>query len=368
MKGWGRTKVPWRVWSRVVGSLLRFRRVGYLVVFVTSRCNLRCPFCLLSFQPPSRRDELTLDEFRLVARKLGPLVQLSLTGGEPFLRPDLPEVAGILLQQTRAPFVSVPTNGWFTDRITTFVREVLPQFPDSSFRLVVSIDALGEEHDRLRGSPGTFQRALDTSRALLELRRSHSNLVVDANAVVHTLNLERLPETLETLHRTIGFDNISLTWARGGLPNPSSNPDSLQAYLTQVETLRRLRGPQPRRALSSIWRAVAQVTREGVAQVLAGGGLPAPCVAGRNLVVLRQDGEVLPCEMLDCSLGNLLEYAGDLESLLASSRARALTRWIRQSGCACTYECAMSASVVWNLRRWPRVLQVIPGQIVKGGP
>lgn len=360
--------MSWRAWSRVAGSLLRFRRVGYLVVFVTSRCNLRCPFCLLSFQSPSRRSELTPEEFRRVARKLGPLVQLSLTGGEPFLRHDLSEVAGILLQRTRAPFVSVSTNGWFTDRITTFVREVLPRFPDSSFRLVVSIDALGEEHDRLRGRPGTFQRALETSRALLELRRSHFNLVVDANAVVHPLNQDRLKETLETLHRTLGFDNLSLTRARGGISNPSSNPDCPQRYLALVETLRRLRGPQRRRALSSMWRAVAQVTREGVAQVLAGGGLPAPCVAGRNLVVLRQDGEVLPCEMLDCSLGNLLEHAGDLGSLLASSRARALTRWIRRSGCACTYECAMSAGVVWNPRRWPRVLRVLPGQVGEGGP
>lgn len=357
MRGPGRMRVPWRTWSRVAGSLLRFRRVGYLVVFVTSRCNLQCPFCLLSFGFPPRRRELTLAEFGQVARKLGPLVQLSLTGGEPFLREDLPELAGVLLDRTRAPYVSVPTNGWFTGRITAFVRNVLPRFPHSSFRLVVSIDALGEEHDRLRGRPGAFQRALETSRALMDLRQGHPNLVVDANAIFHDLNQDRLKETLETLHRTLPFDNLSVTWARG---RPSDrSPDSLAKYQALLGSLNRLRGPRGKRALSAVWRAVGQLTREGVVHVLSKGRPAAPCVAGRNLVVLREDGEVLPCEMLDRSLGNLLDHDGDLASLLDSPRARDLIRWIRGSGCACTYECAISAGVVWNPLRWPAVLRLV---------
>ncbi len=357
----GRIRPLWRALARVAESLLRFRRVGYLVVFVTSRCHLQCPFCLLSSDPPGSRRELTLAEFRLLACKLGPLVQLSLTGGEPFLREDLAEIAAVLLTRTRAPYVSIPTNGWFTQRITAFVREVLPRFPLSSFRLVVSIDALGEEHDRLRGRPGTFQKALETSRALMDLRQSHPNLVVDANAVLHDMNQEHLKETLETLHKTLPFDNLSVTWARNRLSAPALGADSPGRYREILESLRRLRGPCENRALSAVWRAVAQVTREGVAQVLSEGRLPAPCVAGRNLVVLREDGEVLPCEMLDRSLGNLLEHDGDLQGLLASPQARDLTRWIQRSGCACTYECAMSAGVVWNPGRWPAVLRAIPG-------
>jgi len=365
VRGPGLTKVPWRVLARVAEGLLCFRRVGFLVVFVTSRCNLRCSFCFLSPGSPLGRKELTLAEFRQVAAKLGPLLQLSLTGGEPFLREDLPELAGILLARTRAPYVSVPTNGWFTERITGFVREVLPRFPNSSFRLLVSIDGLGEEHDRLRGRPEAFQRALETSRALLGLRRSHPNLVVDTSAVFHPENQDHLRETLETLHKTLPFDNLSVTWARGRHSDWSLHPDSPGKYQALLKSLSRWRGPGENRAFSAAWRAVAQVTREGVAQVLSEGRLPTPCVAGKNLVVLREDGEVLACEMLDRSLGNLLEHEGDLRSLLATPRARNQIRWIRKSGCACTYECAMSAGVVWSPARWLAVLRAIPGLVGK---
>ena len=345
-------------------SLLDPGQVGYLVVFVTSRCNLHCPFCFVPKKTGVGKRELTLEEFEQVARKVGPLVQLSLTGGEPFLREDLPSLARAFLARaflahTGAPYVTVPTNGWLTGRIVDFLAEVLPLHPRSFFRIALSIDALGQEHDRLRGQPGTFDHLLETCQALARLRQRFPNLVVDANAVFHAANQDSLEETLQHLQECFSFDNLSVTWARGELADPSLRPDSLEKY---EAVLRRLdQGPKrwEKRAFYPVWRGVAQATRESVARVLRGGPPLAPCVAGRKLVVLRQDGEVFPCEVLARSLGNLLQHEGDLRSLLARPAAREVTRFLRESRCSCTYECAQSANVVWSPRLWPGLVRAI---------
>ena len=63
-----------------------------LVLFVTSRCNARCDFCLYkdSVDNPTRRsEELTLAEVRRIAEQYGPLHYLAMSGGEPFVRRDI---------------------------------------------------------------------------------------------------------------------------------------------------------------------------------------------------------------------------------------------------------------------------------------
>lgn len=76
---------------------------------VTFRCNLNCDFC---YNPPGTRRELELEEYRRLADSI--LVEdrppgVTLTGGEPLLRPDLEEIAEIF--SSRGCPVAVATNG-----------------------------------------------------------------------------------------------------------------------------------------------------------------------------------------------------------------------------------------------------------------
>ena len=66
-----------------------------LILFVTSRCNATCDFCLFHEQVHDRerkRAELTVEEIERIAAGYGGLTKLSLSGGEPFLRHDIARI------------------------------------------------------------------------------------------------------------------------------------------------------------------------------------------------------------------------------------------------------------------------------------
>jgi MoaA/NifB/PqqE/SkfB family radical SAM enzyme len=133
---------------------------------VTYRCNFRCRFCNYWIDPMGDRPELSVAEFRTGAAKLAELGSLliSLSGGEPLVRPDIVEVVDAV---ARWHFPFVTTNGWFAT----------PELADELFAaglwgVSISIDyADAERHDRRRGMPGAFGRALAAVEHFSRARR-----------------------------------------------------------------------------------------------------------------------------------------------------------------------------------------------------
>jgi MoaA/NifB/PqqE/SkfB family radical SAM enzyme len=96
-----------------------------------------------------------------VIRKLPEMFFANVTGGEPFVRQDLPEIIEEL--RRRAARVVISTNGFFTGRII----ELCKKFPDLGIR--ISIDGLEETNDAIRGIPDGYRRAQDTLKKLREM-------------------------------------------------------------------------------------------------------------------------------------------------------------------------------------------------------
>ena len=71
----------------------------YLLMFVTNRCNARCEHCFYWSELNTKvKQELTVNEFDSLARSLGPMLQVTFTGGSPELRKDLPRGRRALLR------------------------------------------------------------------------------------------------------------------------------------------------------------------------------------------------------------------------------------------------------------------------------
>ena len=68
---------------------------SYFIFFPTSRCNLSCSHCFYHDSLNKRFNELTLDEIDTFSKTMDPLLTLALTGGEPYLRHDLDQIARI---------------------------------------------------------------------------------------------------------------------------------------------------------------------------------------------------------------------------------------------------------------------------------
>jgi len=111
--------------------------------------------CEVWKNPTKTSEEIGLD----VIKKLPQMFFTNITGGEPFVRQDLPEIVEVL--RKKANRIVISTNGYFTDRIVALCK----QYPDIGIR--ISIEGMQKTNDAIRGIPHGFERGLKT---LLKLR------------------------------------------------------------------------------------------------------------------------------------------------------------------------------------------------------
>ncbi|MBN2056293.1 radical SAM protein, partial [bacterium] len=147
---------------RLARGLVTARRPVYLHFAVTHRCNLRCRMCA-AWRLADEDHEVRIQEIRRIAAAFARLgcALVSLGGGEPFLREDLPDViAAFAVEGIR---VRVLTNGVAPDT-ATLRRAFAAGLADVS----ISLDSLEPRVQGLiDGDPDSLHRKLDTLAALL---------------------------------------------------------------------------------------------------------------------------------------------------------------------------------------------------------
>jgi len=176
----------------------------------TMRCNLHCEFCyVLDFLniEGEWRQEMTLDRLRAAfPDKAG--FQVSLTGGEIFMRKDILSVLDLFREKGYA-------CGYLTTNGTIINEEraaALADLAAAGFlkHISVSVDGPGELHDRARGLKGTFERTTAGLRRLQQAaREKHAPLRVSINTTVAQESLEALDEMVEVADE-LGVDAIGL--------------------------------------------------------------------------------------------------------------------------------------------------------------
>ena len=134
---------------------------------VTYRCNFRCSFCGYWKMKTRKEEELSVSDFALGARKLrkiGPMF-VSLSGGEPLIRRDLPEIVNAV-SSYHFPFIT--SNGWL---VTPEKAKRL--FQAGLMGAVVSLDFDDEKkHDENRGKEGAFKRAVEAVQCFVEAKNN----------------------------------------------------------------------------------------------------------------------------------------------------------------------------------------------------
>ena len=126
---------------------------------MTRQCNLKCVHCYAQAKATPNENELTTAEGKNLIDDLsqfGAPVML-FSGGEPLMRPDLPELAQYAVSKGMRAVIS--TNG------TLITREKARIFKEIGLSYVgISLDGLEEVNDRFRGVPGAFDQALEGIR------------------------------------------------------------------------------------------------------------------------------------------------------------------------------------------------------------
>lgn len=176
----------------------------------TMRCNLHCEFCyvgdLLNIEG-QWREEMTLDALRR-AFPDDPGLQVSLTGGEIFMRKDIMAVLDLFREKGYACGY-LTTNGTI---INEERAEALAGLAAAGFlrHISVSIDGPGGIHDAARGLEGTFERTCAGLKRLQEAaRRRQAPLRISINTTVAHESLEALDQMVDVAEE-LGVDAIGL--------------------------------------------------------------------------------------------------------------------------------------------------------------
>jgi MoaA/NifB/PqqE/SkfB family radical SAM enzyme len=296
-------------------------------IIVTYRCNAKCHMCN-TWQYPSRpEDEIT----PAVVEKLpGGLKFINITGGEPFLREDLPDIVRVALAKTRRLVIS--TNGYFTDRMVALAR----QFPQIGVR--ISIEGLPAANDRLRGMPDGFDRGL---RSLLELRAlglkdvGFGITVSDVNAK-DMIELYRLADAMGLEFATASTHN-SYYFHKND--NMFRDPEMIAREFEKIscELLKT-------RRVKNWFRAYFN---HGMANYVRGGKRLLPCEVGTDMFFLDPYGRMLPCNGMDqeMPLGDLTKQT--FAEIWNSPRAEE----VRASVKRCAKNCWMIGSVAPAMKK-----------------
>ncbi len=151
--------------SQVAEAVVEGTLPGRVWLYSNYNCNLACNYCLTESSPQSARRELTgkqMVEVATEARALG-FTGLGVTGGEPFLRPDLPE---ILLQLADILPVVVLTNATLFNETR---RERLRPLAGAAIQMQVSLDRPDPiVNDEMRG-PGNFAKVVEAIPVLIDM-------------------------------------------------------------------------------------------------------------------------------------------------------------------------------------------------------
>jgi MoaA/NifB/PqqE/SkfB family radical SAM enzyme len=348
----------------------------YLIFFVTARCNSRCVTCFNPARTGYETHELKLAEIAKIVQKAPRLYQLTISGGEPTLRDDLPQIIALFKRHTGICHITITTNGLLPEKTVDILRQIDRLCPGLHIRLTVSLDGLGSVHDHIRGVPGSFAAVVETLHLLQNLRRQMPRLRLAINTVFCHYNQEHIEPLIDYVADNHQVENHLLLWVRGIPRDPLVSSVDLGRFIAakkRIDSLypqRENQGP-----ISSVFWELDRMVCQIVIQTIKQKRAILPCRAGSKMIVIDEIGRVRPCEPSAYQsrnnhqirenetsprspwlLGSLRESDYDLRSILNSSESKEKIRTIQKRGCHCTYECAIYSSVLSHLSSVARIL------------
>ena len=170
------------------------RKLESIFLFVTGRCNAKCAMCFYAQEMDKKQPDLTFDEIKKISETAGQFNRLWISGGEPTLREDLPEILELFYKNNHIKDVNIPTNGLKPDRIVEWVKRFRQNCPDCNINVSLSLDGFSTTHDTQRGVPGNFYKALETLRKIQENFGDDGKVLKNIATVITKYNIDQIED------------------------------------------------------------------------------------------------------------------------------------------------------------------------------
>jgi MoaA/NifB/PqqE/SkfB family radical SAM enzyme len=278
------------------------------------------------WKAPADLPELTAAEWLnlLASPVFTRLVELDITGGEPFLRNDLVQLLEGVCRLKDGHFrdlgsVAITTNGFLTRKILDAVGAVIEPLEKREMGLVFAcgMDAVGELHDRIRNYKGGWQRLHETIEGLETMRENHPGLIIGIKTTISRYNVGELDRIAEYAERHGLFTIISPFIVTASRYDNVDRSEDLEFSQEDRAAIKRFYA-SPRFRWSYY--------KDELRRFLEEGRMKKPCSAGFNYYFIRSTGDMLPCPIIDRKLGNAL--ATPVEELMRCPAAKAFRKGV----------------------------------------
>lgn len=333
--------------------------LNQFIFFVTSKCNLKCEHCF-NWRQLNSHDDLNFSEIQKISQNLPPFNLLLLSGGEPFLRKNLPQIIRLFFTNNKISFVGIPTNGTLCKTIASQVEKILKISPRLSVNLYFSLDGLPFFHNKTRGAANTFEKVLQSITKVNYLKKDYPNLSVNINTVILRSNLKQLKKFTDFIYSQGEnfIDGHYFELVRGSPKNPSLkniSPHQLKNLYEKVilpyqEKI--FHRQKDSRFLNFFLAkfALANFAFQYKVQYenyIFNKPWKMPCLAGKSIFVIDSNADLRLCELRN-PVANLRNAQYNFKNYLLGKKAKKDIAKIDREKCFCTHGCFITESMYKN--------------------
>ncbi len=322
-------------------------RIKYLILFVTSVCNSRCVMCFNSTLDAPGQNELTLGEYEKIAKKLSsPLESLMISGGEPSLRRDLPQICQFFYNLCKVRKIYLPLNGQDTEKCIDSIINILGLCSDVHLYAGLSVDGVGKIHDMQRGVGGSFDRVMYTHQQLYELSKRYANLhrgVITTLTKINIKNIAELFGYIYNLSSQPDYHDIMPCRIQYGNKTKEGLLITPEEYRNALDIADKYAAHYCKKKYGGLILSKIAYLRHKVLNVIYKnayvGKKIIECKAPSSIRVIESDGEVRICELMQ-SMGNIRNYDYSLHKI-----DKLLKLSSKKVDCVCTHPCFVTPSL-----------------------
>jgi len=341
------------------------RKLESVFLFVTGKCNAKCTMCFYAQDMDKKEKDLTFDEIRQLSESAGEFNRLWLSGGEPTLREDLPEIIEMFYRNNKVKDVNMPTNALKQDRVIEWIGRIRKNCPDMNLTISISVDGFDTTHDTQRAVPGSFYKAIATLQKIDEHFGDDPKILKNVATVITRYNVEEVTDFMTWMYGRFNVSTHTIEAARG-----MTREDGVKA-LTE-SSLRELQdrmvpiytGYAKRMGKDGGWfrKFMTKFFYLGLIRTLynvRASNIDKPtcwdmdCTAGETTLVIDYDGRFRSCELRE-PIGNVKDYDCNIGKIMQSE---AMKKEVDDLGygykanCWCTHGCWIMSSIVFNPKK-----------------
>ncbi len=338
---------------------------------VTNMCQSRCKTCyiwnLYRHKPDLKKKELSLDEIEKIFKSIGHIYFFNISGGEPYLRKDLPEIINLACKYLKPAIIHIPTNALSPNLIEKNTRKILTIMKANNLKIPLtikpSLDGIGKKHDKIRGIPGNFKKVLETLKRLKTLQKEYPNLDVGIGTVISTYNVNEIKEVVD-YSKKLNIDSYinEIAEIRSEMFNANKNiTPSADDYKKAINIFSKATKNQlkTKKPLTKVTQAFRLVYYDLVVKVLREKKQVIPCYATLTNAHINPYGEVWPCCILgyEKPIGDLRKVNYNFKEVWYSKKADAIRDYIKNGKCYCPLANQYYSNILCNYKSMLKVLR-----------